>query len=92
MGYSQYVAGNGRTVETRGNNQGTLTLIKHPRLHEHSKPIDITRHHVRDLYEKQRIRLAYIHTIEMVADGLTKPLVRFNFEKFVKQIWLVERQ
>lgn len=92
MGYPQYVVENGMTVETRGDNQGALALIKHPHLYEHSKHIDVARHHVRDLYEKQRIKPVYIHTTEMVADGLTKPLGKFNFEKFVKQVGLVERQ
>ena len=92
MGYPQYVAENGMTVETRGDNQGALALIKHPHLHEHSKHIDVAHHYVRDLYEKQRIKPAYIYTTEMLANGLTKPLGKFNFEKFVKQVGLVEKQ
>lgn len=82
MGYPQYVAENGMTVETRGDNQGSLALIKNPILHEHSKHIDVARHHVRDLYENKKIAPSYVNTKSMLADGMTKPLPKFSFETY----------
>lgn len=88
MGYPEYIAPNGITVETRGDNQGALALVKNPRLHERSKHIDVAHHHIRDLQEKNRIRTEYVNTDEMVADGLTKPLAKPRFEKFVRMVGL----
>jgi hypothetical protein len=88
MGYPQYVAKNGVTVETRGDNQGALALIKNPHLHERSKHIDIAHHHIRDLHEKNRIHIEYVNTEDMVADGLTKPLSKPGFKKFVRMVGL----
>ncbi|KHJ32504.1 putative effector [Erysiphe necator] len=86
MGYPEYVAPNGITVETRGDNQGALALIKNPHLNDRSKHIDICYHHIRDLHEKHRIRTEYVPTKDMLADGLTKPLGKGPFSNFVKMI------
>lgn len=84
MGYPEYVASNGITVDTRGDNQGAIALIKNPHPDERSKHIDICYHHIRDLHEKNRISTKYVPSQDMVADGLTKPLSKGPFEKFVK--------
>jgi hypothetical protein len=83
------VASNGMTVDTRGDNQGALALVKNPQLHEYSKHIDVARHHIRDLHERNRISPSYVNTADMVADGLTKPLNKPSFERFVEQVGLV---
>ncbi|KAI0992696.1 hypothetical protein K3495_g15489 [Podosphaera aphanis] len=90
MGYPQYVAKNAITVQTRGDNQGAIHLVKNPVLSERSKHIDISYHFIRDLAEKQRIAVEYIPTDEMIADGLTKPLPRNGFQKFVGELGLVD--
>ncbi|KAI0995269.1 hypothetical protein K3495_g12913 [Podosphaera aphanis] len=90
MGYPQYVAKNAITVQTRGDNQGAIHLVKNPVLSERSKHIDISYHFIRDLAEKQRIAVEYIPTNEMIADGLTKPLPRIGFQKFVDKLGLVD--
>ncbi|KAI1003191.1 hypothetical protein K3495_g5014 [Podosphaera aphanis] len=86
MGYPEYVAPNGITVDTRGDNQGAIALIKNPHLNERSKHIDICYHHVRDLHDKNRISTSYIPTRDMIADGLTKPLLKSPFERFVRMM------
>jgi dynactin complex subunit len=88
MGYPQYIAKNGITVETRGDNQGALALVKNPHLYKRSKYIDVAYYHIRDLEEKNRIRLEYVNIKEIVADSLTKPLARIDHERFVSQIGL----
>ncbi|KAI0998711.1 hypothetical protein K3495_g9490 [Podosphaera aphanis] len=79
---------NGITVETKGDNQGAIALIKNPYLNERSKHIDIFYHHVRELRENNRISTQYVPTNEMIADGLTKPLAKGPFQNFVKMMGL----
>ena len=67
-------------------NQGALALVKNPQLHERSKHIDICYHFIRDLEEKGKLRVTFIPTAEMIADGFTKPLQRVAFERFRRQM------
>ncbi|KHJ30084.1 putative effector [Erysiphe necator] len=92
MGYPQYIARNAMTVQTRGDNQGAIHLVKNPILSERSKHIDISYHFVRDLAEKKRIAVEYIPTKDMIADGMTKPLPRVSYEKFVRELGLGENK
>ncbi|KAI0999804.1 hypothetical protein K3495_g8395 [Podosphaera aphanis] len=50
MGYPNYVAKNGFTIETRADNQGAIALVKNLHRHERSKHIAIPYHYVRDLH------------------------------------------
>lgn len=92
MGYPQYIAKNAMTVQTRGDNQGAIHLVKNPVLSDRSKHIDISYHFIRDLAEKKRISVKYIPTHDMIADGMTKPLPRVGFEKFVRELGLGDRR
>ena len=85
---AQYISENKKTVLMYGDNQGAIALTKNPHLHERSKHIDVCYHYVRDLAEKQRLEITYIPTIEMAADGLTKPLQRVAFERWKKILGL----
>ena len=71
-----------------GDNQAANLLVKDAHISERSKHIDVAYHHVRDLYNKNLIQLDYIPTEDMVADGLTKPLLGDKFKSFVKQLGL----
>jgi hypothetical protein len=82
MGFPSYVGLNSNNVTIKGDNQGSLALVRNPHLHQRSKHIDIQYHHVRDLEEKGRINVSYIPTVDMVADGMTKPLQRIAFNRF----------
>lgn len=90
MDLTQYIGRNPSTVDTRGDNQGALALVKNPHLHERSKHIDVSYHYIRNLEEERKISVTYIPTDEMVADGFTKPLARIQFDKFKRQLGLVE--
>lgn len=89
MGYPEYVAANGMTVETKGDNQGAIALSKNPQLTERSKHIDVCYHYIRDLHERLRVNIQYVPTDEMAADGLTKPANRTTFERFKKQVGMI---
>jgi hypothetical protein len=82
MGFPGYIGSDLNNVSIKGDNQGSLALVKNPHLHERSKHIDIQYHYIRDLEEKGRINVSYIPTTDMVADGLTKPLKRVAFGRF----------
>jgi hypothetical protein len=82
MGFPDYIGSDPNNVSIKGDNQGSLALVKNPHLHERSKHIDIQYHYIRDLEEKGKIKVSYIPTTDMVADGLTKPLGRIAFNRF----------
>ena len=69
-------------------NQASLTLVKEPHIHEWSKHIDVAYHHVQDLYVKNQIRVDFVSSHKMVADGLIKPLPKEAFKRFVSQLRL----
>jgi hypothetical protein len=86
LGRSQYVGENGIKVHMLGDNQGAIALAENPHLHDRSKHIAIAYHFIRDLVETQKAQITYIPTAEMVADGMTKPLLRTAFERFKEML------
>lgn len=89
MGCGDRLGDSPEMVEMYGDNTGSLALVKNPHLHERSKHIDICHHYTRDLAEQGRLRITYVNTKDMVADGFTKPLKRPDFAKFVEQLGMV---
>jgi hypothetical protein len=90
MSMGEFVGETERKVKLYGDNQGAIALTKNPHLHERSKHIDICYHFIRDLVEKGFVEVEYVPTVEMVADGLTKPLGRVAFERFKTQLGVVD--
>ena len=90
LGVPQFISENNNTVSVLGDNQGAIALTKNPHLHERSKHIDICYHFIRDLVDKGDIDINYINTVEMVADGLTKPLARVSYERWVKMLGMID--
>ena len=60
-------------------NQSCIAMAKNPQYHGRAKHIDIKHHFVRELVGDDTIKLEYCPTNEMVADILTKGLVRERF-------------
>ena len=69
-------------------NQGAIALAKNPELYSRIKHIDIRYHFLRESVSEAVITLSYVPTNDMVADGLTKPLAKPKFEKWVDQMGL----
>ena len=65
-----------------GDNQGALVLIKNVYLNKRLKHIDIYYYFIRDLAEKGELRVDYIPIAKIVANGITKLLIRVIFERF----------
>ena len=61
-------------------NQSCISLAKNPTFHARTKHIDIRHHFVREAVENELIELVYCPTEEMIADILTKPLAKAQFE------------
>ncbi|KAF7578672.1 UBN2 multi-domain protein [Pyrenophora tritici-repentis] len=91
LGFPKYIGKDTNKVQMLGDNQGAIALTKNPHLHERSKHIDVCYHFIRDLAEQGKLDVAYVPTVDMVADGMTKPLQRVAFEKFKNQLGVVLR-
>ena len=70
---------NGPTVLME-DNQGAIAVAKNPIAHARTKHIDIRYHYIREAVQEQTIELKYCPTNEMLADILTKPLSKGQFE------------
>ena len=60
-------------------NQAAIKMASNPINHPRAKHIDVAYHFVRNKVEEGAVRLEYIPTDQMVADGLTKPLELSKF-------------
>ena len=47
-----------------------------------SKHIEIKYHYIRDMVQRGEVKLQYVAMDEQIADVLTKPLARVQFEYF----------
>ena len=83
-----------QTLENEGaitvnrDNQRAIALANNPVFHSRTKHIDIQYHYIRDEISAGRIKLTYVSTEDMVADGLTKPLSHIKFHCFIEQLQL----
>ena len=58
--------------------------------HDKSKHIEIKYHYIRDMVQRGALKLQYVATDEKIADVLTKPLARVNFEYFREKLGVVQ--
>ena len=71
---------NGNKVD----NQGSMHLVKNLEYHMRTKHIDIQHHFIREAIEMKKVELMYCLMNGMVADVLTKVLVKVKHEYFCK--------
>ena len=67
-----------------------LILVSNQVYHARSRHIIIQYHYVRILFARGYIDFVYVPTVEITANGLTKPLDKVKFARFVAQLGLVE--
>jgi len=83
MGISYYINNNFKqTVQMFRDNQSILIFIKNLYFYKRLKYINISYHFIRDLVEKKRLDIVYIPTEDIIADGITKPLVCIAYKRF----------
>ncbi len=63
-----------------------LTLAKNAHIYKKSKHIDVTYYYIRDLCKSNRIRVAFVSNVKIIANKLTKLLFKNKFKIFVKQL------
>lgn len=73
------------------NNQSCIKLSMNPVFHDRSKHIEIPYHYVRDMVDKNVIKLEYVSTGNQTVDILTKPLSRVKVDHFRKGLGMIER-
>ena len=73
-------------LELKGDNNGVIALVKNRQVSERSKHIDIVYYYIRDLQKLEKINVSYVPTNDMKADGLTKPLAKQKFQRFLELI------
>jgi hypothetical protein len=73
-------------------NQQTIRLLVKdlPTLVTKLKHVDIRQHWLREQVADNKIKITWISTNHMPADGLTKPLPRQKHENFIQQLGLVD--
>src|SRR5213083_2319518 len=59
-------------------------LAENPKFHKRSKHIDITYHFIRECISEKRVKLAFVRTIEQLADSFTKGLGKAKHEAFIE--------
>ena len=72
-------------IELKGDNNSAIALVKNRgQVGERSKYIHVAYHYVMELQKYGKISLDYVPTDEMIADGLTKPLAKQKFKRFLE--------
>ena len=74
-----------------GDNQASIVVALNPVAHTRSKQIDIRFHYVRELVERESIRIEHVHSLSMAADDLSKPLAPVMFERLIGLLGLITR-
>lgn len=73
-------------------NNGAITLASNPEFHAATKHIAIRFHRLREEVAVGSVCFIKIPTAQMAADGMTKPLAKIMFRRWISQIGLHEYQ
>ncbi|KAD5961638.1 hypothetical protein E3N88_13111 [Mikania micrantha] len=68
-------------VEIYCDNTSTINLSKNPVMHRRTKHIEVRYHFLRELVNKEEIKLVFCSSADQVADIMTKPIKLEAFEK-----------
>ena len=71
-------------------NQSSIKLSVNPVFHDRSKRIEIPYHYVRDMVDRNFVKLEYICTADQMIDILSKPLSRVKVDHFRRRLGMVE--
>ena len=65
-------------------------MSENPVFHDKSKHIQINYHYIRDMVQKEAVKLQYVAIDEQIADVLTKALARVKFEYFREKLGVLQ--
>jgi hypothetical protein len=68
-----------------------VKLSEKPVFHDKSKHIEIKYHYIKDMVQKEAMKLQYVSTDEQIIDVLTKPMSRVKFEYFRDKLGVVQK-
>ena len=69
-----------------------MNLSKNIVFHDKSKHIEIKFHYIRDMVQREVVKLQYVAIDEQIADVLTKPLARVKFEYFRERLGVIQNE
>jgi len=84
LGYRQQ-----EPITIYGDSQSAIASVRNPEFHTRTKHIDVAIHYIRELVEDSLVDIQYISTKEMLADVLTKPLLKQRHTKLIRPIKLM---
>ena len=73
-------------IPLKDDNQGSIALAHNPVFYSRTKHIDIQHHYICDEVACRKIKLLYVSTEEMIADGLMKALTHIKFHRFMEEM------
>lgn len=71
-------------------NASAIKLVKNPTFHKRSKHIDVRAHFVRERVQNGELKIEHIPSEEQVADILTKPIPRIQFQRLREKLGMIE--
>src|SRR5271163_1810721 len=72
-------------------NSAAITLVTNPGMKSRAKHLRIALHWQKQIISEGRATLRQIPSVDMVADGLTKPLVKVKHDKMVKELHMTSQ-
>ena len=63
-------------IKLKNDNNNAIALTKNRQINKRLKHIDVVYYYIRDLQKHEKININYIFTNEIIADNLTKPLIK----------------
>ena len=73
-------------AELRIDNESAIKIAHNPELHSRTKHIELRHHWIREKVDSGQIRTKWVPGTENTSDGLTKPLPRVGFYKFLEDM------
>ena len=72
-----------RPILIYGDNEPSIKLLRSEGHSERSKHVDIYYHYIKDRVQDGHLKVKHVRTTAMAADGLTKPLERVAYSRFL---------